>query len=64
MDDVGAAGGSPAEGETDGWGTGTLETGDGMYGDCCCEEKRRNVIVLFLKNAQKSMCCEGGHGRK
>lgn len=30
MEDMGAAGGSPAEGETDGWGTGRLDTGLGM----------------------------------
>lgn len=29
-EDMGAAGGSPAEGETDGWGTGRLDTGIGM----------------------------------
>lgn len=30
MDDIGAAGGSTADGETDGWGTGRLETEVGM----------------------------------
>lgn len=30
MEDMGVAGGSPGEGETDGWGTGRLDPGLGM----------------------------------